>query len=223
MIQNEDFSERNGSISKNQLFQINNLFEKKICKINKKNIIGYFCKYPFPDQFHPITVLISNALNKEDIQIYMEIILSINNGKNEIKLFIDDKRKVYNSEFLDVAIIEIYQKEKDIFGNFINIYDYIQYFELDNNFDKEIYEEKEIYLLHYQFNQNLSLSEGKIKRIFDKIFQHNCNIKNALYGGTIISKSNNKVIGIKKKKNNEATIIKVAFKEFKTLSLPYIS
>ena len=58
----------------------------------------------------------------------MEIILSINNGKNEIKLFIDDKRKVYNSEFLDVAIIEIYQKEKDIFGNFVNINDYIQYF-----------------------------------------------------------------------------------------------
>ena len=99
----------------------------------------------------------------------MEIILSINNGKNEIKLFIDDKRKVYNSEFLDVAIIEIYQKEKDIFGNFVNVNDYIQFFELDNNFDKEIYEEKEIYFLQYQFGQNLSLSEGKIKRIFDKM------------------------------------------------------
>ena len=67
MLQHEDFSERTGSISKKQLFQINNLFEKKICKINKKNIIGYFCKYPFPNQFHPITFLISNALNKEDI------------------------------------------------------------------------------------------------------------------------------------------------------------
>ena len=214
-MQNEDFSEKDRSISKNKLIQINNLFGRKICKINKKNIIGYFCKYPFPDQFHPITVLISNALNKEDIQIYMEILLSINNGKNEIKLFLDDKRKVYNSEFLDVAIIEIYQKEKDIFGNCVNINDYIQYFELDNNFDKEIYEEKAIYLLQYQFNQNLSLSEGIIKRIFDKVFQHNCNTRNVLYGGPIISKFNNKVIGNQRKKNNEATIIKVAFEEFK--------
>ena len=65
MIQNEDFSERDGSISKKQLIQINNLFGRKICKINKKNIIGYFCKYPFPDQFHPITVLISNAIIKK--------------------------------------------------------------------------------------------------------------------------------------------------------------
>ena len=110
-MQNEDFSEKDRSISKNQLIQINNLFGKKICKINKKNIIGYFCKCPFPDEFHQITVLISNALNKEEIQMYMEIILSINNGQNEIRLFIDDKRKVYNDEFLDVAIIEIYQKE----------------------------------------------------------------------------------------------------------------
>jgi len=215
MIQNEDFSERDRSIFKKQLIQINDLFGKKICKINKKNLIGYFCKYPFTDQFHPITVLISNALNKEDIQTYMEIILSINNGKNKIKLFLDDKRKVYNSEFLDIAIIEIYQKEKDIFGNFVNINDYIQYFELDNYFDKEIYEEKEIYLLHYQFDQNLSLSDGKIKGIFDKVFQYSCNTRNVLYGGPIIAKFNNKVIGNQRRKNNEATIIKVAFEGFK--------
>ena len=214
MIRNEDFSERDGSISKKQLMQINSLFGKKICKINKKNITGYFCKCPIPDQFHPKTVLISNALNKEDIQMYMDIILTINNSKKEIKIFIDDKRKVYNDEFLDVAIIEIYQKEKDIFGNFINIDDYIQYFELDIDFDKEIYKEKAIYLLQYQFDQNLFFSEGKIKGIFDKVFQHNCNIKNTLFGGPIISNSNNKVIGNQRRKSNEATIIKVAFGEF---------
>ena len=145
----------------------------------------------------------------------MQINLAINNGKKEIKLFIDGKRKVYNNEFLDIAIIEIYQNEKDNFDNFVNINNFIQYFELDNNCDKENYNEKEIYLLQYQFDQNLSFSEGKIKRIFDKIFRHNCNIKYILSGGPIISKANNKVIGNQRRKNNnEATFIKIAFEDF---------
>ena len=73
----KDSSERDGVISKNQLIQINNLLEKKICKINEKNITGFFCEYPFPEQFHLLTVLVTNALNKEDLQIHMQINLTL--------------------------------------------------------------------------------------------------------------------------------------------------
>ena len=168
MKQNEDYSGRDGRIFN----EINAQLEKKICKINEKNITGFFCKFPFPDQFKLKTVLITNALNKEDIKINKEIKLTINNGKKEIKLFIDQKRIVFTNEFLDVTIIELYQKEKDNFNNLVNINDFIQYFELDNNFNKEnyseIYKEKEIYILVYPFNQYSSFSEGKLKRILNK-------------------------------------------------------
>ena len=208
--------------------EINNQLETKICKINEKNITGFFCKLHFPDQFHLLPVLITNsALNKEDIKINMEIKLTINNGKKEIKLFIDQKRKVFTNEFLDVTIIEIYPKEKDNFNNFVNINDFIQYFELDYNFGKEnngeICKEKNIYLLIYFYDQYASFSEGILQRILDKTIQHNCFNKSNSSGGPIVLKSNYKVIGvlrreIKAQNNNfryhEGTSINFAYDEF---------
>ena len=228
MMPNNDYSERDGAISKKQLLEINNQLEKQICKINEKNITGFFCKLHFPDQFHLLPVLITNsALNKEDLKINMEIKLTINSGKKEIKLFIDKLRKVYTNEFLDITIIELYPKEKDNFNNLVNINEFIEYFELDYIFDKEnnreIYNEKNIYLLIYLFDQYASFSEGILKGILDKTIQHNCFNKSYSSGGPIVLKSNYKVVGvlrreIKAQNNNliyhEGTLIKYANEEF---------
>ena len=232
-MNDEDDSEKGGSITKKQLMEINYQMEKKICKIIESNdhkATGFFCEIPYPDQFHLLKVLVTNnhVINREDIKINKKVKLIINNGKKEILLLIDEKRKVYTNEDLDVTIIEIYKEEKDNYNNVVNINDFIEYFRLDdyfndNNYSK-IYQKKKIYLLIYPYGEYSSLAEGILDKIDDKLIHHNCPTTFGSSGSPIILKSNYKVIGVHRRKviepnenkflHNEGTFIKFPIEEF---------
>jgi len=132
----------------NALIIIKEQSEKSICKIKCNDggtRIGFFCKIPYPDKFHQIQVLMTNAhvINEED----NEIKFSFKEKDYEIK--IKDSRKIYINEEYDITIIEI--KEKDII-------DIILYLKLDDNIFKldEIYKEKSVYLLSYPYGGKLN-------------------------------------------------------------------
>ena len=86
--------------------------KKSICKIHKKDGTkgtGFFCQIKYPNQDNYIKLLISNnhILDNDDISIDKIITISINNG-NEFKFIkIDNSRKVFTSEKLDVTFIEL--------------------------------------------------------------------------------------------------------------------
>lgn len=75
---------------------------------------GFFCKIPFPNFYNLLPVLITNnhILNKEDLKINNQILLSINNDLFTYKIYIDNSRKIYTEKDLyDITLIEI--KESD--------------------------------------------------------------------------------------------------------------
>ena len=229
-----DDSEKDGALSKKQLMEIMDQMEKKVCKIiesNEHKATGFFCEIPYPDQSHLLKVLITinHVINREEIELNKKVRLIINNGKKEIILLIDERRKVYTNEELDVTIIEIYNKEKDNFNNVVNINDFIEYFRLDDNYNdnnyREIYQRKKIYLLIYPYGEYSSLTEGILEEIDDKIIHHNCSTTFGSSGGPILLKSNYKVIGVHRRKvvepikkkflHNEGTFIKFPIEEFR--------
>ena len=123
------------------IFQMQNC----ICKIFLKNGnfgTGFFCKIPLnKNDVLPVLFTNNHILNDKDLQNNNIIELSIN-GKNKIKITIDDSRKKYtNSENeIDITIIEI--KPEDGINN---------YLEIDEDSKNEIleseYRNKSIYIL----------------------------------------------------------------------------
>ena len=108
------------SISKAEI--IFKQMKKNICKLCLKDGskgTGFFCKIPFPDQDHLLTVLITNNhiindsyLNEEE-KIYFRIYK--NNDKNgNIKNIKINNRKKYSSKKYDITIIEIKKNEDNI-------------------------------------------------------------------------------------------------------------
>ena len=190
--------------------------EKCICRINKNNIkgTGFFCKIPYQSSLLPVLITNNHILNKSDIEIGKEILISIN--KNNFKnIKIDNSRIIYSNELLDITIIEI---KPDI--------DYIQidqFLELDekinlSDFDfNKIY--KSIYILHYPSNSDILVSYGLLKDINKKEITHLCYTDNGSSGSPILSLESLKVIGIHKGGSkqfnfNKGIFIQYVLKEF---------
>ena len=196
-----------------------NQLKNNICKIFMKNGgkgTGFFCKIPFPDMNHFLTVLITNShvidetyLNKEK-----KITISMNNDNTlkEIKL---GNRITYSNKIYDITFIQIFQ-EKD------NINEYL---ELNNNLNEEKFNEvylgSSIYILQYPKGEKAAVSYGVLKNIDSHdnfIFSHLCCTEKGSSGSPIISLIDNKVIGIhigsSKFCYNKGTFLKNSIREF---------
>jgi hypothetical protein len=68
-----------------------------------------------------MTVLITNnhVLGEDKIEIDENITVSLNNDEKTVNIEIDDKRRRYTNEILDVTIIEV--KEDDEIENFLTL------------------------------------------------------------------------------------------------------
>ena len=107
------------SITLEQIEKINIQMKNSVCKIINQNIsgTGFFCKFPFPNNFSLLPVLITcnHVLDNNDISKGNEIKFILNNTL--YSLLIDDSRKVYSNKMKDTTIIEI-KKSDNILNNF---------------------------------------------------------------------------------------------------------
>ena len=202
---------------------INLLIEKTKCliKIRKDDAYignGFFCKIPYPDKLNLLTVMIAPdfILKKEELipgaKIYIK--LNINNLHFNLKIIIDNSRKIYTNSKYYITIVEI---KKDEYENFI---DNNSFLEIDDdifNDDLNIYINKQI--LYLVSNDKFSFSCGVIKSINGDIIEHSCSTEFGSSGCPIITSSNAKVIGIQLlvRKNynvNTGIFLKEPIKEF---------
>ena len=156
-----------------------------VCKIytNKgKKGTGFFCKKPFPDKSHLSNTLITNnhILNKDDMKDNNNIYFSIGDNTEKKKIILDQSRKKYTNENVDITFIEI--KSSDNINNFLEIDDEviindIQYFE-------DVYKKLSIYVMHYPNGDELKLSIGLLQKINEPIkffFEENSNNSDSEY------------------------------------------
>ena len=162
-----------------------------ICKIYspKGAGTGFFTKIPFNKG--DLHVLITNyhVLTKDDI-LNKNISYYLGNNKNNKKdIFIDEHRKIFECEKLDIIIIEI--KDKDNIKN--------NYLELDLKEHKYLYSEKTIYILGYPVSkENISVSYGLLKNVTDEDqkLRHLSNTEGGSSGSPILLLNSGQVIAV---------------------------
>ena len=197
--------------------------EKNICKlkIGNEQGTGFFCKIPFPDKEHLLTVLITNNHVINDNLLFKEnalIPLDIKYRKELKYLNLNNRMKsTYHKDIYDTTIIEI--KKEDEINDYLELDN-----EIINNINNEEtnikeYIDKTIYIIQYPEGE-LSVSYGTFLNNFeDKKYNiaHKCCTKKGSSGSPILNIYRNKVIGIHKKadKNyNIGTLLNYPIKEF---------
>ena len=191
-----------------------------ICKIIKKEGekgTGFFCKIPTSNNdFLPVLITNNHVLKESDIDNGKIIEITINNDKGYGNITIDETRKKFTSKELDITIVEI--KPDDKIKEFLDV-------DIDINNDIKIlektYRKKSIYILHYIYGNNITVSYGLTNGIVDKEIHHICNTEKGSSGSPILSLDSFKVIGIhfggpknEQFKFNRGTLMKYAVEEF---------
>ena len=179
--------------------QIAKQMKYSVCKIYiiDGNGTGFFCKVKNPNESNFIHLLITDqhVLNNQALSPGNIIKISLYNEKIMKKIVISEERKIYFNEELDITCIVINPKKDDL-------YEPIEYLELEDNFEKdqdffnELYKNKPIYLLHYPDKDGKFVSYGIINEIKDNIIQHLCSTGKGSSGSPIILMDNKKVIGV---------------------------
>ena len=196
-----------------------------VCKIecsDGSHGTGFFCNIPFKWDIN-LKVLMTNnhVLKEEDIKPGKIIKFSLNNDKIFYQIKIDESRIKYTEEKqYDITIIEL--KNTDDLEE-------ISFFDIDNQINNEnpnkIFNNKDIYLLHYPKENIMEYSIGKIKSIYENNYtiNHLCNSNAGSSGGPLINTINFQVIGIHKgaaegaKKYNFGTLLKEPIEKFKEI------
>ena len=172
-----------------------------ICKIFKgegKYGTGFLCKIYYPNTFNYKTFLMTSyfVINEKSISNNKKIKITLNDGKINVALNIDESRKTYFSKTFSVAFIEI--KNTDNLKYFL---------ELDNNIFNSAaqgFNISSIYNISYQKNLKVSVSYGILKGFQGFKIYHNCSTDSISSGSPLLNLQNNKVIGLHlgKNKNN---------------------
>ena len=183
--------------------KLNHLMENFKCliKIRKNDAYlgnGFFCKIPYPDKLNLLTVMIAPdcILEKEELipgnKIYIK--LNIMNLNFNLKIIIDNSRKIYTNSKYGVTIVEIKKNEYE------NIIDNTSFFEIDDDIfgdDLNKYKNKLIFCLGSNYNQpDISISSGLIQSIDSDLIKHSCSTQKGSSGFPILNSSNGKVIGM---------------------------
>ena len=89
---------------------LNEYIQNQVCKILKDNGVkgtGFFCKIPYENNLLPVLITNNHVLNSKDINVTNNITISLNDNKEFKHIEIDNSRKLFTNEELDVTIIEI--------------------------------------------------------------------------------------------------------------------
>ena len=174
-------------ISLKQTEKIIDQLKDNICNIflgGGERGTGFFMKIKFPDNEHllPVLVTCNHVINKSFLSKNDKVFIQIN---DKIKTIEFKNRIIYNNEKLDIAIIEI--KEKDEIKNFLILDEENQDFKISG---------KTIYILQYLDTNEPSVAYGILKDLDYLSFTHCCNTMPGSSGSPILNLANNKVIGI---------------------------
>ena len=172
--------------------------KESVCKIycsDNGHGTGFFCN--IPNNWSILKVLMTNnhVLNENDISIGHQIKFSINNEMKYYNILIDKSRKVYTSIKYDITIIELKPNDK---------LEDISFFDIDNQLFKEnlkeIFNKRQLYLLHYPKGKEIEYSIGLIQNISEDNYtiRHLCDSSEGSSGGPLINSINFQVIGIHK-------------------------
>ena len=184
--------------TKNILNQMN----KCVCKIyNGYEGTGFFTKIPFNSELLPVLITNNHVLGENDIQSNKIISLYLNYDKDIKNIKMDEERKRYTNEILDITIIEIKEKKDNIKNEYIDLDDnIINYFKLNKNenlnFYTNIYSNKSIYILNYPEGKNVLVSYGQLLKLINSEIIHICNTKYGSSGSPILLVKNQKLIGV---------------------------
>ena len=190
-----------------------------VCKIHKKNKMGtgFFTKIPYNSNILPVLITNNHILDRDDIKCGNIITISLNNQKEFINIKIDESRKVFTDDYLDVTIIEI-REEKDQITNFLELDDKINQKKKSLNNVYASPNSNSLYIIHYPKGENIVVSYGILLRIANEKIHHKCNTETGSSGSPIISLNTFKVVGIHSgnthKNFNKGIFIKYAINKF---------
>ena len=181
-----------GNVKDENLKIIEKKKENSICKIIYDDEIkgnGFLSLVPFPDKVNQSPVLITcNHVLKGDEK---EVKLILNNKVQKI-LILDNTRKMYINNEIDIIIIEIKKEDNLDYNNILEVDDDI--FEI-NDLNEML---KSIYIINYPFGKESSFSINRIENIKDEIIEYKCSIQSGSSCELIINVNSFKVIGIHK-------------------------
>ena len=176
--------------------------KKCVCKIHsgKTKGTGFFTKIHFKNSFLPVLITNNHILGINDIMNGRNITISLNNEVTFKNILIDEKRKRYTNEILDVTIIELNEKKDDI-KYFLTLDDQIlSGFNSkntgQNNYFNNIYQNESLYLLNYLRGEEIFVSYGLLESIQMDEINHKCSTDKGSSGSPILLLKSNKVIGV---------------------------
>jgi len=194
----------------------------KIFVPNSKIIsTGFFCLIPFQNKNLPVMITNNHVLNEETLKKEQFIPIELNNLN--IRIQINDNRKIYTNWKYDITIIEIIPEKDNIF-NFLEIDEEITFKNDIKCLELDLISSS-IYLLYSA--ESLLVSYGIIRNIKEERILHLCNTGECSSGAPILNLSKNKVIGIhvgslSNIKYNIGTLLKYPINEFINLHKDYI-
>ena len=95
---------------------------KCVCLIYSKGEgTGFFTKIPFNYILLPVLITNNHVLSQNDIKNDCTIKLSLNYDKKKKRIKIEEDRKTYTNEELDITIIEIKENKDNINNQYIDL------------------------------------------------------------------------------------------------------
>ena len=192
-------------ISLKQTNIILNQMQTCVCRIHngQKKGTGFFLKIPYQKNDLPVLITNNHVLGEEKIaegQLITLSLQSLNDEETTINIEIDNGRKRYTNEILDVTIIEL--NDNDKIKNFLTLDKKVINIISSENKDKDrteyfnnIYESISLYILKYVEN-NILASFGLLQQISQNSIYHKCSTVYGSSGSPIILLDTNEVIGV---------------------------
>ena len=191
-------------ISLKQTSIILNQMQTCVCRIHngQKKGTGFFLKIPYQKNDLPVLITNNHVLGEEKIAEGQLITLSLQSlndvEETTINIEIDNGRKRYTNEILDVTIIEL--NDSDNIKHFLTLDKKVINIISSENKDRteyfnNIYESISLYILKYVEN-NILASFGLLQQISQNSIYHKCSTVYGSSGSPIILLDTNEVIGV---------------------------
>ena len=191
-------------ISLKQTSIILNQMQTCVCRIHngQKKGTGFFLKIPYQKNDLPVLITNNHVLGEEKIAEGQLITLSLQSlndvEETTINIEIDNGRKRYTNEILDVTIIEL--NDNDNIKHFLTLDKKVINIISSENKDRteyfnNIYKSISLYILKYVEN-NILASFGLLQQIFQNSIYHKCSTVYGSSGSPIILLETNEVIGV---------------------------